>query len=304
MANKHASLALYTTIYPGVERYVKEWHRSVCEQSDQDFQLWIGLDQLKRDDIQGLLGPRFKVNWVQGAAGASPAQIRQTALSRIAETASEVVLVDSDDLLHPTRVAAARLALQTSELAGCALRLVDQEGEDLESLFTLSTSLRPDDILPRNNVFGFSNSAYRVELLRRILTIPASAVLVDWFMATRAWLLGAKLSFDREPRMDYRQHPQNMALVRLPFRPDQVTRATALVCNHFKLLLRKQEQDFIPDRFFDLERVAREVEEFNERILPDPNLLAAYVDAYNTLAKPQIWWSCVAHPALSYMWRK
>jgi hypothetical protein len=123
-------------------------------------------------------------------------------------------------------------------------------------------------------------------------------------MSTRAWLLGAELSFDYEPRMDYRQHPQNMALVRLPFSPDQVSRATALVRQHFELLLAEPKKDFIPDRFLELERVARQVEEFSQSVILEPALLAAYVKAYNALAAPQIWWSCVAHPALSDLWRK
>jgi hypothetical protein len=226
------------------------------------------------------------------------------ALAKIVETASEVILVDSDDLLHPTRVAAARSALQNSDLAGCALRLVDQRGKDLDTTFGLPAHLQLENILPRNNVFGFSNSAFRSDLLKRCLPIPANAVLVDWFIATHAWLLGAKLGFDDEPRMDYRQHPKNMALVRLPFSPDQVSRATALVCQHFRLMLGESMQDFIPDRYIELERIASEVEKFNQRIIPDPTRLANYVNAFNAMAAPQIWWSCVAHPALSHLWRE
>jgi hypothetical protein len=299
-----ATLALYTTIYPGVERYLAGWARSVCEQTDKEFQLWIGLDKLKRDSVQSLLGASVKANWVEGFSGASPAQIRQQALAQIVETASEVVLVDSDDLLHRSRVEAARAALQTGDLVGCALRLVDQDGNDLKMAFRLPTHLQLDNVLPRNNVFGFSNSAFRAEVLRRCLPIPANAVLVDWFIATRAWLLGAKLGFDDEPRMDYRQHPSNMAVVRPPFSPDQVSYATALVCEHFRLFLGESVQDYIPDRYVELERVAREVEEFNQCIIPDPIRLTNYVNAFNAMGTPQIWWSCVAHPALSHLWRK
>jgi hypothetical protein len=212
--------------------------------------------------------------------------------------------VDSDDLLHPTRVEAARAALHSSDLVGCALRLVDQDGNDLKMVFGLPAHLQPDSVLPRNNVFGFSNSAFRAEVLRRCLPIPAKAVLVDWFIATRAWVLGAKLGFDDEPRMDYRQHANNMALVRPPFSPDQVSYASALVYEHFRLFLGESAQDYIPDRYAELERVAREVEEFNQCIIPNPFRLANYVKAFNAMDTPQIWWSCVAHPALSYLWRK
>ena len=219
---------------------------SLRQQTDQEFQLWIGLDKLaKRIQSRSVLGPDLKANWVVAPAGATPAQIRQKALASIVETCSGVVLVDSDDLLHPSRVAAARAALQNSELAGCALCLIDQQGNDLDLTFDLPPQLEPDDVFPRNNVFGFSNSAFRSDLLRRCLPIPATAVLVDWFLATRAWLLGARLTFDHVPRMDYRQHPTNTARVRFPFSPDQVISDTALVRQHFQLVLAEPRRDFV-----------------------------------------------------------
>jgi hypothetical protein len=299
-----ATLAVYTTIYPGVESYLAEWYRSLCEQTDKDFQLWIGLDELEKESIQNLLGPELKANWIEAPLGATPAEIRQISLARIVETSSEVVLVDSDDLLHPTRIEAARSALQSSELAGCALRLADQNGKNLDSVFNLSPLLQPEHAFPRNNIFGFSNSAFRCELLRRILPIPANAVLVDWFLASRAWLLGAKLAFDREPRMAYRRHPGNTALIMLPFSPDQVRSAAVLVCHHFRLLLAEPSAEFIPDRYIELKRVARDVEEFNQHMILNPTELEGYVEAFNALAPPQIWWSCVAYPALSHFWRQ
>ena len=174
--------------------------------------------------------------WVPSEPGNTPAQIRQRSLAQIVEDFDAVVLVDSDDILHPTRVAAARAALQTSELAACALRLVDQDRQDLGMTLTLPERAVPDNILPRNNVFGFSNSAYRSELLRRCLPIPADVALVDWFLATKAWLMGARLAFDPVVRMDYRQHGANMAPIRFPFDANQVIRDTKKVREHYRLL--------------------------------------------------------------------
>jgi hypothetical protein len=254
-------------------------------------------------DVAELVGRDLEANWIEGAPGSTPAQIRQQALDEIVKVSSEVVLVDSDDLLHPSRVAAARAALKGSELAGCALRLVDERGKSLNATFTLPSAFQSDDIFPRNNAFGFSNSAYRADLLKRALPIPSEAVLVDWFIATRSWLLGAKIEFDREPRMDYRQYPQNMALVRPPFTVEQVRTATALVRQHFRLVLTAPLPDPIEGRYLQLQGTADEIEIFNERIISDPIRLAHYVTAYNGLASPQIWWSCVANPALGHMWR-
>jgi hypothetical protein len=304
LADFRETLAVYTTIYPGVESYLVDWYHSLRQQTDQGFQLWIGLDKLGRRSVQEMLGSDLKANWVVASEGTTPAQIRQRALARIVETCSAVVLVDSDDLLGPSRIAAARSALQTSDLAGCALCLIDQHGNDLDSTFDLPPQLEPDDVFPRNNVFGFSNSAFRSDLLRRCLPIPATAVLVDWFLATRAWLLGARLTFDRVPRMGYRQHPTNTARVRFPINREQVISDTGLVQRHFQFLLAEPTPDFVVDRYVALRRVIEDVEEFNQRIVLQPTLLERYVEALNGLHLPPLWWSCVAYPALRHMWSR
>jgi hypothetical protein len=296
------TLAVYTTFYPGVEGYLVDWYRSLRQQTDQHFQLWIGLDMLRRESIQRLLGGDLNADWVVAPPGATTAQVRQRALAQIVETCSAVVLVDSDDLLHPTRVAAARTALEASELAGCALCLVDQQGKDLGLTFSLQAQLGPDDVFPRNNVFGFSNSAFRSDLLRRCLPIPDRAVLVDWFLATRAWLLGARLAFDRSPQMDYRQHANNTARTRFPFTPDQVISDTALVQQHFQLVLAQPRREFLVERVAELRRVAAEVEAFQQQVVLDAGHLDDYVQALNDLQQAPLWWATVANPALGYMW--
>lgn len=296
------TLAVYTTIYPGAEPYLVDWYRSLCQQTDHDFQLWIGLDTLGREYVQNMLGSEPQATWVVAPPGATAAQIRQTALARIVETCDAVVLVDSDDVLHPSRVAAARADLETSELAGCALCLIDQHGKDLGVTFGLPPQLGPEDVFPRNNVFGFSNSAFRADLLRRCLPVPADAVLTDWFLATQAWLLGARLAFDPVPRMDYRQHPANTARVRYPFSRDQIISDTALVRQHFQFLLPEPRRDYVPERDAALRKAIAEVEEFHQHVVLRPAKLDGYVQALNALHPPPVWWCCVAYPALGNMW--
>lgn len=297
------ALAVYTTIYPAAEAYLVDWFHSLRHQTDQNFELWIGLDMLGQEQVQQILGGRVNAHWIVAPSGATVAQVRQHALARIVETCSAVVLVDSDDLLDPTRVGAARASLEESELSGCALCLIDQYGNDLGVAFDLPYGLQPDSVLPRNNLFGFSNSAFRTDLLRRCLPIPSGVVLVDWFLATRAWLFGAKLGFDHVSRMAYRQHPRNTARVRCPFSPDQVLSDTALVRQHFQLLLAQPMQDSRPDRAAAVQRVSADIETFHEQIVSDARRLNDYVQALNDLHPDPLWWASVANPALENMWK-
>ena len=296
------TLALYTTIYPGVEKFLGDWYHSLLEQTDQDYQLWVGLDTLEADAVMEAMGGNLKAVWVSAATGDTPAQIRQRAFALIVEEYDGVVLVDSDDVLHPSRVAAARSALQESDLAGCALRLVDQKGRDMGLNFNLPPQTNPQDVFPRNNVFGLSNSAFRSDLLRKCLPIPACAALVDWFLSTKAWLYGAGMVFDEAVRMDYRQHSANMALVRPPFSGEQVISDCERVRHHFQIILNSPVAECIPERLEKVERVAADVELFYQKIVLQPEMLFSYVKSLNKLNLAPVWWSCVAHPLLSNMW--
>jgi hypothetical protein len=214
-----------------------------------------------------------------------------------------VVLVDSDDRMHPTRVEAARASIESVEFAGCALRIIDQHGESLGRDFSLPAHLRPDAVFPRHNVFGFSNSAIRSELLRQCLPIPRDAVLVDWVLATRAWLLGATFSFDPVPRMDYRQYSGNTARLQYPIHGEQVVSDTALVQQHFRLMLQSLRPEFLPERVAELKGAAAQVEAFRQSIVLDPAQLDRYVVALNAQPPATVWWSTVAYQPLEDMWK-
>lgn len=297
-----SSLGVYTTIYPAVRGYLADWHRSLRAQTDKGFELWIGLDAIDAKEVQEIIGSEVDAHWLRAPEGSTPGEIRQMALSRMVVTHAGVVLVDSDDLLEPTRVEAARDQLDRCELGGCALRLVDERGDDLNLTFRLPDQLDPEDVFPRWNVFGFSNSAFRSSLLRRCLPIPRDAVLVDWFLATRAWLMGSEIDFDRVPRMKYRQYPGTMAHVRLPFSTHQVFSHTEAVRRHFRLALVELPADYIEERYEALVNVQRDIEHFWQRVVHEKAKLESYVQALNALTPIPIWWTSVAYPSLRTMW--
>ena len=192
-----------------------------------------------------------------------------------------------------------------SDLAACALNIVDESGQPLGSEFNFDPTLKLSQILPRNNVFGFSNSAYRCELLERCLPIPKDAVLVDWYLATRAWLFGAELSFDHYARMKYRQYGANTASVRLPFWPDQILSDSVLVRRHFQLVLASGGQEhFLPGRWAQFLRVARDIEQFERYINRSPANLNAYLESLNRAVKQPIWWTSVAYSPLAHIWKQ
>jgi hypothetical protein len=299
---KAERLAVYTTWYPGVEKYLPEWNRSLASQTDRDFDVWIGVDALDAEREAAALGGLPDARWVAAEPGDSPARIRERAMNRLVEDYAAVVFVDSDDVLLPTRVASARVALKEHDVAACALRIVDERGRDLGLVFG-----RPEEgdwggFLPRHNVFGLSNSAYRTEVLRQLLPIPTDCVLIDWLLATRAWAWGGDLFFDAEPRMAYRQYGANVAKVLPPFTAADVVRATERVRSHYHLLLDEPSWKIPPSSRSLLAAARKGFTAFAGFVFESPENLVRYVEALNGLAPRYVWWWAVANLELEHIW--
>ena len=293
-------LAVYTTVYPGVEPCLADWLRSVDAQSDRDFDLWIGLDTLTPNDVADACGRSCSAHWVR-MTDVTPAEIRSRSLQTLVERYPAVVLVDSDDLLHPSRVAGARQMLRHADVGACAVEFLDATGRALGVVLAPPTGADAAELLPRWNVFGFSNTAWRSTTLRQCLPIPAESALIDWLLATRAWAAGATLAFDPAPRMGYRQHPGGMAPVLPPFDEVQILAATGRVLGHYELLLDRGWPLPAQHRRV-LERERARVVAFSAAIRRHPELLPGYVEALNRLQPVRVWWWLVANPKLEAVW--
>ena len=295
-------LALYATAYPGALEFLADWYRSVERQTDADFELWVALDGVTADAVVEAIGRRPAANWLVAAPRDTPAQVRTRAWLALAERCDGVVLVDADDVLHPDRVATARTGLGASELAVCGLRLVDVAGRDLGRALRWPAAAPPESVLPATNVFGLSNTAYRSTLLRRCLPIPPDVEIVDWYLASRAWLTGAVIVGDTRPQMDYRQYAANATGLLPPFGADRVLHDAQRVRTHLARLVDTVADDARPDRRADLLAALAEVEAFQSRMSNDPVALSAYVAALVAAPPPPRWWAHVAAPHARALW--
>ena len=294
-------LAVYTTWYPGVERFLADWAESIRQQTDQDFDVWIGVDRFDPAPWVDRLGERRQARLLPVADG-TPAQIRGRAIARIVEEYPAVVFVDSDDRLYPTRVEGARKALAVREVDACALRIMNETGQDLGIRFEVSTDVDWSGFLPHYNVFGLSNSAYRSDVLARCLPIPDDCILVDWLLATRAWASGAEVGFDPCVRMAYRQYPANIAAVLPPFSSEGVRAAAECVRGHYRFVLSENGNALPEEPRRLLERARERVERFCGVTGRSAERLGRYVEALNALPPTYVWWWAVAHPDLEDLW--
>ncbi|WP_051677001.1 glycosyltransferase [Maridesulfovibrio frigidus] len=296
-----SSTALYTTIYPGEEPYIKPWFDSVALQTDKDFDIVIGLDSFTPEQVFKNAGIKFEAKFVQADSGATPAQVRSKAFEIIIAEYDQVIFTDSDDILHPQRVAKAKSLLTDCDLCACALNIIDTDGTDLSTIFPVKESEELPTLLPKANVFGLSNTAYRCELLKKLMPFPPECVMLDWFMVIKAWLLGATIKTTSMPLMQYRQHSANTARVLAPFTTEQILKACTLLKLHYSLL----EEHVLPsftDKAKPFTNASNDLKIFMDS-MSSPDTLNRYVRNLNKLDEKHIWWSWIAHPELEEIWK-
>lgn len=291
-------LAVVTAVYPAALGFLKPFADSLAVQSDLDFALWIGLDGVEEEAVHQAAGRRLAAGFASAPVGVSPAEVRNLVLARALPGCDAVALVDADDILGPSRVAAAKAAAAQRDLTAAAMDFVDAAGRPIPGRFDPA---RGEAVPVRTNVYGFSNTTWRASVLAACLPAPADCVLMDWFVATTACLMGATTGIDPAPRMLYRQHPGNIARVLPPFSGRQVRLAVDLVLAHYDLLLRGPLSGF-PGPAGAYGQAREQAQRF-ALAMADPARCERYVQALNALPAGHVWWSCVAHPKLEEIWK-
>ena len=285
---------------PGVERYLADWLNSVFLQDTHDFEICIGLDNISKDIVPNSVIDKFSVRFIEADNVDTPLSLRNRAMEMMTVQYEFIIFADCDDILESTRITSALIGLKNADIHGCALGLVNDKGEDLKVYFGLTEDEDPNKVLPHYNFLGLSNSAWRARALKACLPAPPDCIAMDWFLATSAWCQGLRIFFDRKVEMRYRQYGVNTACVVPPFTPDQIIKATSIVCDHYRLLIEKLL--IPPDKRAILEDAASRVNQFKAKIISCRNRLETYVMALNQMPAHRLWWLTVAHPNLEDLW--
>lgn len=303
-----SKIALYTTFFPAILPFVGDWFRSVLKQELEDFDIWIALDGVDRQEAHAATGQEITATFVEASAGATPAAIRNEVWQEMVSGYDMIIMTDADDVLHPTRVRAASEALQSVDLVACALRIVNEEGRPTGRTMTLARNVDLPSFLARGNIYGLSNTAFRTDLLSSILPVPPEVEVVDWHLASAALRAGGTLGFDPAPRMDYRRYGGNLAPIAPPVDETTLARGTAIVQRHLKMqrgLAAPQRQD-TPCAATRLDvaihRRWGEVMTFS-RAMQDPERRSSYLTALASRSDRNFaWWEFIAMPELEDLW--
>lgn len=287
-------LALYSTIYPGVEPFLNGWVASVKNQTDADIDIFIGVDGFTPEDIRGLLGNVLPATFLYAEPSSTPVGLRRACLEKFISDYDGIVFVDSDDILEASRVAFARAYLSMYDVVGSTMSLVNSNGDDLGIYFGRRLSGFNDADVLLHNIFGLSNTAYRTAVIKDCLDFPQSCELLDWYFITKAWCLDAAIYFDAVSRMKYRRYNDNSVNLCPPFSIKTLINSSRRVLNHLndflstKGLYNQKKINRLVDR-------KREVELFLSFLLSDAEFRKKYLEKINEPSKELYWWSYVAN---------
>jgi hypothetical protein len=297
-----ARLAAYAVVYPAALRFLHDFWASLAPQLTPDIDVKLSLDSVSPEQVRRVTGERQEIEFFPAAPGASPASIRSQALTTLARSYDQLVLLDVDDVLLPRRLATAASALRTFDVYGSAMQVIDDSGSAVNGAVFTPTPLQVEAItsgepvLARMNAFGFSNVAYRGKVLAQCLPVPEDTVLMDWLVASRAYLAGASFMFDTHPRMLYRQYSANTAGVLPPFGPERVVRDAGLVAGHHAKLLAGPYET--TRRIAPFKKAFRQSQGFLEWLATDPSggdRASGYsASLAGSVRRPILWWQHVA----------
>lgn len=295
MSSEHA---VFTVVYPAALPYLGAMVDSVRAQRDVPTTFVAALDEVTERDVAPFLRELTTPVELITVDG-TPAEVRNRALSEVCGRYAAVIFQDADDIARAGRFGHHLRVLETVDVSGHALRLVDEHGVPVGHTLT-----RPaedlDDLLPRMNVFGFTNTAYRSSALADALPVPPDAVAVDWYVATRVRQLGSAMAFDPRSLADYRQHGGTTTRVHPPFSERHVAHAAEVAEAHLASLefggadplssnLRRRQQDLATFRSWTVER---------------PEHVRRYVEALNVgTRRTYAWWEIVAQRELEHLWK-
>ena len=175
---------ILTFTYPLIEPYFEDFLKSCETQTNKEFDIIIVNDGLT--SLQSMIDCHPSLN---------------------------VSIKDYKGTISENRIYGLNLAKQ-KEYKYVILDLVNINGEELVTNY-ISHRLKSGiiigfEFIKEKNVIGFSNSAFRAELIPEKLSIPQDVAVVDWFFYTLLLHAGHKAVFSNEMITYYRQYSDNM----------------------------------------------------------------------------------------------
>lgn len=229
-------IALFVVFYPGIESYIKDFFDSLINQSRKDFDLIIVNDRWKS---KGLTNRYPDLHIVELSGNNSIAKNREIGINHIIHQGYKYLLLcDADDTFHPQRVEYSIRTLLEYDIVVNDVNIISSDGQVMVSDY-FSKSLKENEVLDidfllKKNIFGFSNTAIKLEQNFECI-FPPHLKIIDWYFFTQLIFVGMKACFIPVSLTNYRQHSNNLIGIS-SFSVEMFRRLTKLKMQHFDSL--------------------------------------------------------------------
>jgi glycosyltransferase involved in cell wall biosynthesis len=229
--------AVFSVVYSGVELFLPELLRSLSDQTDKDFTLFLINDGMA-DLEKHLEKVDLDVEVLEKSAPA--AELRKIGIEWIiSKGAKKIIFVDADDHVANDRVEVTKEMLDEYDIVVNELMLIGESYSKpvamFEKFFEERKEISTDDT-KTGNCMGLTNTAIRAESISRDMgSIPNDITAFDWALFAMSLHGGARAVFTNETKTYYRQHTNNTASVQ-GFSDKQIIRGVEVKKDHYQLL--------------------------------------------------------------------
>jgi len=196
------------SVFPSIEKYIKDFLLSILEQTEKNFDILILNDNLGSQDLLN----KFPNNTIIDIPnGTTPSKIRLIGINyAIEKKYKRLIFSDADDYFSNNRVEKTITALNKFDFTYNQIIAVDEKGAKIKNIspFPSKKFLKSYKDIIDYNIIGLSNSAINLNVLKNFY-ITTNVEIVDWWLYTILLINGASGTYIEDTITFYRQTDDN-----------------------------------------------------------------------------------------------
>lgn len=278
--------AVFSVVYPGVEKYFSELLSSLSNQTDKNFTLFLVDDGMA--NLENII-KNSDLNIEVLKLSGQPASLRKKGIQwMIEKNIQEIIFIDSDDYAQKNRVEVSRKMLENYDIAVNELLLCGKEIDVPFGLiggrFNNKQMIKRRDIVGAN-FMGLTNTSMRVgSITKDMELIPDDIIAFDWALFAMSIHAGARTIFTSDTKTFYRQHLNNTASVQ-SYSLGQILKGVKVKKEHYQLMA-KVDGGYI--------NLARDFEKLFNQLNDSEVLRERYCEAVRLqIEDSNLWWEHV-----------
>ena len=192
------------------KKYITDFFVSLQNQTSDYFDVIVVNDGY--ENFEDIIAEYSDLNIIELKFSDTPAKNREFGITFVKESEYDILVFgDSDDYFSNNRVALSMKYLEICDIVVNDLTLFNEQGIHINKYISnrLNDNSEIDyQFIRDKNIFGLSNTAVNVNILKRVL-FDKDMKIVDWFLFKQLLESGNKAIFTNKIITFYRQHLNN-----------------------------------------------------------------------------------------------